>query len=356
MSRSNISTSIWPSSSTVVLTGIVLGSLLTLAWLISRTPASSKPIRENLEASDGEIEAAAAARSVEDDASLQLSLKYQVMHETFGRNGFSSSEIITVSSWFSFPSSAQEVPMPRPRNYSEFQPIPLPPNSVRLLVIPLESSPSIAALGVAITRDVVKALAEASPKTVCWNNQRIFYHITIFHTSHPHSIRPSPFDPNGGVEGEQAAGKDTLNVISPSKEVLVKEEEALRDILAEEEPPVLEIDRVLMTSGGTLIVAWIDRQSRVQQLRQKLRSTFPGASSKQSSIIHTSLSRVVSKDGSDLPPLDSPAVKRIQSVCDKWTEKLRGKTFTPSAFWFIFETTFSTIEGPMIKFDLKKPM
>jgi hypothetical protein len=285
-----------------------------------------------------------------------LSAKYEAMSAAFSSNGFSAADITAVSSWFSFPTSG-EVPIPRPRNYSEFLPLPLPPNSVRLLVIPLESSPSIAALGAAITRDVVKAIAETSPKTIAWNNQRIFYHVTVFHTSHPRSLRPDPFDPSGGVQGEQAAGKDTLNASSPSDETLAREETVLRDLIAlEQEPPVLEIDRVLMTSGGTLIIAWVDRKGGVQQLRQKLRFSFPGASSKQSSMIHTSLTRIVSQDGSDLPPASSPAIKRIQEVCDRWTEKLKGKTFIPSTLWFIKETTFSTIEGPKIKFDLKKLM
>ena len=357
MSRNNAYTtgSSWPSTATIVLSSIVIGSL-TIAWLISRAPsANTKQTATSIDApkdSPAVVEASAApdhARGGED----HLSTLYAKMHDDFGQTGFSSSDIVSVSKWFYFPSNPKEVPMPRPRNYSEFQPLPLPPNSVRLLVIPLDSSPSLSSMAVAVTQDFVKLLSLASPNTQVFNNQRSFYHITIFHTSHPKSIRPDPFESSGGVIGEQAAGRETLNASTPTDLTLVREEGALKELLADQEPPTLEIDRVLITRGGTLIIAWTDRVARVQQLREKLRGIFPGASSKQSSLIHTSLSRIVSEDGSHLPPPGSPALKEMQKVCDKWTEKLKGKTFKPSSAWWVRETTFSTIEGPRVKLDLK---
>ncbi len=56
---------------------------------------------------------------------------------------------------------AREAGTPWPRSYADFPDGPLPEHSVRLLVLPLEDSPALAAAGSAVTRDVLAVL----PKT-----------------------------------------------------------------------------------------------------------------------------------------------------------------------------------------------
>jgi hypothetical protein len=58
-------------------------------------------------------------------------------------------------------------------------------------------------------------------------------------------------------------------------------------------PNFLQLERVFMTVTGTLLLGWSDPSGTVARLRQDLAAAFPGASSKQSNIIHTSLLRIV---------------------------------------------------------------
>ena len=62
-----------------------------------------------------------------------------------------------------------------------------------------------------------------------------------------------------------------------------------------------------MTSTGTLVITWLDQTDSVTQLRTKMRGAFPGACSRQATIIHTTLLRIVSAT-----PLAADVVERVQ--------------------------------------------
>lgn len=136
----------------------------------------------------------------------------------------------------------------------------------------------------------------------------------------------------------------------------------MRQLTGSTRPPVLTFERVVMTDSGTLLMTWVDHTGRLELLRKRLRLTFPGGAStahalhcpqtltlwiqragatrSQAWIIHTSLFRV-------LTPVVFEATTRadIQRVCDDWTYKLAGTTWTPAYLWYILENEFSTIEG-----------
>lgn len=91
-----------------------------------------------------------------------------------------------------------------------------------------------------------------------------------------------------------------------------------------------------------LLITWteVGESNVLPDLRRRLREAFPGASSKQSTIIHSSLLRILSPT-----PLGAEAVSAISAACERWTEKLRGKLYSPRTLWFIREMEFSTING-----------
>jgi hypothetical protein len=60
----------------------------------------------------------------------------------------------------------------------------------------------------------------------------------------------------------------------------------------------------------------------------------------QVQIIHTSLLRITTPE-----PLPAAVAASVTAVCKEVTNELRGKRFSPRNLWFIFESTFSTIEG-----------
>lgn len=69
-------------------------------------------------------------------------------------------------------------------------------------------------------------------------------------------------------------------------------------------------------------------------------AAFPGASSKQSKIAHTTLCRITSDS-----PLPSDVVSSVDAMCERWTAKLQGMRVVPDYLWWVIERQFSTIEG-----------
>jgi hypothetical protein len=107
---------------------------------------------------------------------------------------------------------------------------------------------------------------------------------------------------------------------------------------------VVQFERVLLARSGVLLLAWSDPSGALAALRRSLQGRFPGACSKQSSIIHTSLFRIVeapaavaerqqqqqhdSQEGggsssSACCPLSEAAVAAVSAACERWTDKVR---------------------------------
>lgn len=97
---------------------------------------------------------------------------------------------------------------------------------------------------------------------------------------------------------------------------------------------------MLLARSGVLLLTWTDPTGALGKLRRQLHHTFPGACSKQSNIIHTSLFRVVETPLSEAAAaaeqatgasqqqhssqLSVEAVAAITAACERWTEKVGG--------------------------------
>jgi hypothetical protein len=115
---------------------------------------------------------------------------------------------------------------------------------------------------------------------------------------------------------------------------------ALRQLFAASEAPELQLERVVMTSGGTLLITWLDASGRMVPLRRRMREAFPGACDSQAATIHTTLFRVLTPQ-----QLEPAAVEAIGRQCEELTARFKGAVLRPSSAWFVNEVEFSTING-----------
>lgn len=164
-------------------------------------------------------------------------------------------------------------------------------------------------------------------------------HITIFHTSRPNDPRPKPLDPTGGCDITQLPHLRK----APLAEDLSKERDIVKSIVGSTSTPCLTVHRALMAETGTLLLTWTDPCGAVSQMRKDLVSSFPGKPTSQAKIIHTSLLRVLSPDA-----IDKSTISSITSICDDWSARWKNKVFNPRETWFVYEETFSIINGPRV--------
>ncbi|MEW5306396.1 MAG: hypothetical protein WDW36_008863 [Sanguina aurantia] len=112
--------------------------------------------------------------------------------EDFAQDGLDPQALLNLEPWFyTSPDGTRQ-----PRRYSNFT-FPLPPASVRLLVIPLSDSPEMATAGASITDSILELLPAGCQVYVNAGTQ---YHCTVFHTSHPMDPRPDATLADGGVD------------------------------------------------------------------------------------------------------------------------------------------------------------
>lgn len=199
---------------------------------------------------------------------------------------------------------------------------------------------SVVVLGLSLTEPALWPRLPSCPvQYFC--NARTNYHCTVFHTSHPTDTRPDPFHSSGGLPANPGPPHTRPG---PSKELLDAETQAVTRVVKASKPPHLVLDRVVMANSGTLLITWVDPSGHVAEMRQRMRTTFPGACAKQASIIHTSLLRLLSDE-----QLSGETVKAVAELCARWTQKLRGKVLVPSATWWVDEHEFSTIVGDRVR-------
>lgn len=171
----------------------------------------------------------------------------------------------------------------------------------------------------------------------------------------------------------------------------------------------LQLERVVLTRQGTLLLTWLDPSGTLAQLRSALKITFPGASSRQPNIIHTSLLRIVAapcsggdaqhnkvhrqaaghqqqqaqkqplatsedgaKDGSsggngsgviihngsiatagDTGQLPAAAVRAIGAACKQLSCRLRGLCVPVGVLHWVVEKQFSTVSGHKMTISLQ---
>uniref|UniRef100_A0A383VDX6 Uncharacterized protein n=1 Tax=Tetradesmus obliquus TaxID=3088 RepID=A0A383VDX6_TETOB len=366
---------------------------------------------------------AADSSTAAQQAVKKLQDVYASMALAFSAAGLDLGTVAETAAWFE-----TGPPAPWPRRYSSFLPHPLPPGSVRLVVVPLaDNCPRLASMAAAAAADILSLLP---PGCKVFSNARQNLHITVFHFSHPADTRPDSLDARSGLAhclaaqqgsagaqqqpgneqqqqtrqqqqqqqndgnpvpgsqhqpsllptpaaGAAAAGEAQLSASQlallpvhqrpePTAQQLAAEQAAAAAVVVATTPFTLQFERVLLARSGVLLLTWSDPNGALARLRGSLHSSFPGACSKQSSIIHTSLFRIVgtpavSDVGSEQPgqqqqqllgeaeaagaKMSAAAVANISAACERWTQQLQGMRLAVSSLWWVCEEEFSSIQG-----------
>eukprot|EP00887_Chlorella_sp_A99_P003675 scaffold7.g3675.t1 len=256
---------------------------------------------------------------------------YDDMADRFATHGLNLPAVEAMAQYFSLDDAGNPVPL----DYREF-PVPLPPAAVRLGVIFFQEVN--AALAELVYEAAQEVMGELPPGTK------------------PHTLRPDPFDVVHGGLAVGAPPAVQAARAAPSEATLAREIASWRAAAAATAAPRFTVHRLLLADSGTLLLCSIDHTGHLAQLRRRLRTFFPGGPSKQSTIIHASIARLVSPT-----PLPREAIARVQAACDRWSARLKGMRFDPpgahfccparlglSVLYHIRERQFTTVEGPRI--------
>ncbi|KAG7674422.1 hypothetical protein NADE_008179 [Nannochloris sp. 'desiccata'] len=269
-----------------------------------------------------------------------LAMAYDAMASKFSTQGFNIAAISAMRQYFSHVTGPGEA---HPLNYADFPKAPLPPGAVRLsLVFFQRANLSLANLVHRAASEVISALPKG---TKIHLNDPGHYHITIYMTSQPHTLRPSPL-----IHGNAISGNLTPEELYQQAQPTNFEGElaVLRKETSTTSPPTFKVHRLLMADSGTLLLCSVDISGTMAGLRRRLKNAFPGGPPRQSTIFHASVARVLSPE-----QLDNESIKKVQRLCDKWSERLRGMEFSVDALHYVMEERFTTVEGPTYELPLK---
>jgi hypothetical protein len=269
----------------------------------------------------------------------QLATIYDSMASKFEENGLDLEAVRAMGQYFSMGNDDDDENA-RPLSYSNF-PAPLPPSAVRLsLVFFQQANPSLAVL----VRQAASEIMATLPKsTKIHLNDPEHYHITIYMTSQPHTLRPNPFDP-GAVLSPDITPGELFRQARPREDVVLREIDVIKKAAAETSPPTFRVHRVLMANSGTLLLCCVDVSGVIGALRARLREAFPGGPPKQSTIFHASVARILTP-----VQLSSEVIANMQNTTNKWSDRLRGTTFKVQAIHHVREEKFTTVEGPAVR-------
>ncbi len=271
-----------------------------------------------------------------------LAMAYDDMATKFSTQGFNTAAISAMRQYFS--NTEETTPgEAHPLNYADFPNAPLPPGAVRLsLVFFQRANPSLASLVQKAAKDVVAALP---PGTKFHLNDASHYHITIYMTSQPHTLRPSPLL-SGNFLPDNLTPEELYQQAQPTN--LEGELEVLGREVANTTAPTFKVHRLLMADSGTLLLTSVDTSGTMAGLRRRLEEEFPGGPPRQSTIFHASVARVLTPK-----QLDGETIKKIQNICNGWSDRLRGMEFSVDALHYVLEEKFTTVEGPTYRLPLK---
>jgi hypothetical protein len=105
-----------------------------------------------------------------------------------------------------------------------------------------------------------------------------------------------------------------------------------------------------MADSGTLLLTCLDTSGgTIAGLRKRLKDAFPGGPPRQSTIFHASVARVLAPQ-----QIDENCRKKVQKMCNEWSDRLRGTEFSVDALHYVMEEKFTTVEGPTYRLPLKE--
>lgn len=297
-----------------------------------------------------------------------LARVYDKMARKFSRHGFDLAACSAMAQYFDLNdgASASEIVKvdgrndPKPLLYSQF-PTPLPPQAVRLCVVFFHrEAPELAFLVRKASEEILSCLPAGVKRYL---HDPSHYHITIFMTSQPHTLRPNPFkSPSEAALKSDLSRDEFYRAAQPDPAIVEREIEIMKVAAKNTEPPVFYIHRIVVADSGTVLLLCINeaptRVSSVRtkakyrnlvELRQHFRSEFPGAPPKQSSIFHASLARIFA-----FQQLDSNTKTKIQQVADEWSNRLSGLRFHVDSLSHVCEDRFTAVDGPSVPLPFEK--
>eukprot|EP00210_Caulerpa_lentillifera_P001830 g1760.t1 len=169
------------------------------------------------------------------------------------------------------------------------------PHACRLIVLPMDYTPELAQKLFHAASTVLEVL----PKDLkVFQNPAEILHITLFHTSRPDSLMAAELD-------------------AKSEQYLINEKEKAQAILEASVKPHLVFDRITLAESGVLLALWVDETEVCFDLRNQLRAEFPDAPSKQTSILHSSLFRIITPS-----KLEKDIQEKVCEVCHRVSEEL----------------------------------
>lgn len=274
-----------------------------------------------------------------------IAAAYDAMAEKFVSNGLNIDAITQMRQYFTNldgPGNAE------PLFYSDF-PAPLPPRAVRLCVSFLQNSNAVLAK---MVFEAAQEIMMSLPSNTKYHiNNPEHYHITIYMTSQPHTLRPDPFDPNRPLPTRESSPEEVYDLVNPDPSTIEKEIEVIRNAAKSIAPPTFRVHRLVMADSGTLLLCSMDTSGTLAKLRKDLRESFPAGPPRQSTIYHASLARIVTPQ-----QLDKESIRKVHALCDKWSAVLAGNEFCVDALHHVSEERFTTVEGPAIRVPFKAPL
>ena len=227
---------------------------------------------------------------------------------------------------------------PLPLSYTAFTP-PLAPAAVRLLVFFLEGSPGADALHAACDAAMTAAKASLPRGAIVHASALRGRHMTVFQTSHPQALCPTPLVTNADGSARAAAPPPG----PPPPGAVDAEIEAARALAAAHAPPTLVGHSIALARSGALLLLLTEAggDGRVAALRAAAATTFPGCGVRQPAIMHVTLGRV-------LTPLTAADVLAVANAVAPASAAAAGVECTPRAVSHVCEETFATVAGPRV--------
>lgn len=255
----------------------------------------------------------------------KMAAVYDSMAATFVTEGLNLAAITAIRQFYDLQSQ------PEPLFYEHF-PTPLQQGAVRLVVFrPVQEDPLIQ-LAHNACKDILGSLPSGMQPHASLSSS---FHLTVFMTSQPGDPRPDPFTSGGGIDPMHPP----VPIPAASAATLQREIDACRQI-ALTVTPAFEVHSVVFANSGTVLLCLVDTTGKLAGMRQQIREAFPDASSKQSSIMHMTLGRVLQPR-----QLSDDERQSVQQQCNLWSSKLRGQAFRPDILWHIQEHQFTTVAG-----------
>lgn len=268
-----------------------------------------------------------------------LAAVYDSMAEKFVKNGLNLQAIQEMRRYFHIPAR----PLvdggrcfAEPLAYDRF-PAPLPPAAVRLTLIFYQRENS--ALATLVNRAAQDIVSKLPLSTVVHVNDPSHYHVTVYMTSQPHNLRPNPLDPEATL-AQTLTPHEIWKRAAPRKEVLQEELSVLREETLKTGAPRLKVHRLVMADSGTLLLCFTDSTGSIGRLRKRLKNAFPGGPERQSTILHSSIARVLTPSQLRLSEISS-----VQAACDAWTQRVKGMEIEVDSLYHVYEEKFTTVIG-----------